>query len=171
MKSLSPDISKNFVSLKCCLLNICFNLIRMRRVLLIGHILSIIAGSLIYIMFRTTSLRMFNWFDTLGLNHQILSLRNINIEVVEKLPSWFKYSLPDGLWVFSYVCLILLIWSESEVKKYLFWVLVIPSIAIISEFGQLANILPGTFDPVDIIFYLLGTFLPFTITNYSTIKI
>jgi len=114
---------------------------------------------------------MFNWFDTLGLNHQILSLRNINIEVVEKLPSWFKYSLPDGLWVFSYVCLILLIWSESEVKKYLFWVLVIPSIAIISEFGQLANILPGTFDPVDIIFYLLGTFLPFTITNYSTIKI
>lgn len=142
----------------------------MKRKLLYGHIISLLTGGLIYILFRTSTLKMFLWFDSLGLTETINTVRNMTLDYSNQLPNWVKFSLPDGLWIFSYVCLLLLIWSDSEIKKSLPWILVIPIVAILSEFGQLPNIVPGTFDPVDLVFYLTGTILPFLITKSLTIK-
>ena len=142
----------------------------MKRKLLYGHILSLLTGGLIYILFRTTSLKMFRWFDNLGLTEIITIARNITLKYSNQLPNWIKFSLPDGLWIFSYVCLLLLIWSDSELKKSIPWVLIVPAVAILSEIGQLPEIVPGTYDPIDLIFYLLGTITPFLIIKSLTIK-
>lgn len=142
----------------------------MKRKLLYGHILSLLTGGLIYILFRTSTLKMFSWFDKLGLTETINSARSLTLHFSEILPNWFKFSLPDGLWIFSYVCLLLLIWRDKGIRKSIHWTLIIPIIAIISELGQLTNIVPGTFDPVDLTFYLLGTILPFLIVKSSIIK-
>jgi hypothetical protein len=74
---------------------------------------------------------------------------------------WFKYSLPDGLWLFSYTVLMLEIWKQRINKESLFWIFILPFIALFSEFLQLFKVIPGTFDFIDLIFYSLGTILPF----------
>ena len=127
----------------------------MKKQLLFGHLLTLIIGGLIYISFRTDSLLMFKWFAALSLDSQIENLRDTTFTIREHLPNWFLFSLPDGLWVFSYVTLTLLIWGNSINKRNLFWVFLIPFIAISSELLQLFNIAPGTFDAIDLIFYII----------------
>lgn len=144
----------------------------MKIKLFLGHFLSLFFGGMIYILFRSSNLKMFKWFDKLGMNNVIDTLR-INFMVLgENVPNWFKYSLPDGLWVFSYVCLLLMIWSDKKGKESLFFIFIIPLIAFFSELGQIVNIVPGTFDITDIIFYSLGTFAPFLLRfNLKTYNI
>ena len=87
------------------------------------------------------------------------------------LPDWLLFSLPDGLWVFSYVSLILLLWDNRLNGYNSFWVFLIPFLAIASEFGQLLGFVSGTFDITDLIFYILGTTLPIILyTNQISIN-
>lgn len=133
----------------------------MKKQLLFGQLLTLIIGGLIYISFRTDHLLMFKWFAALSLDSQIEILRDTTFTLREHLPNWFVFSLPDGLWIFSYVTLTLLIWGNSINKRNLFWVFLIPFIAISSELLQLFNIAPGTFDSIDLIFYIIGAISPF----------
>ena len=133
----------------------------MRRQQLILHIISLITGSLIYICFRTNTLVMFKWFVKLMLTSAINAIREYSLPFSDKLPSWFLYSLPDGLWIFSYICLMMFIWRQIINRNNLFWFTLLPMIAILSEIGQLFQIVPGTFDIIDIVFYVVGSFLPF----------
>lgn len=143
----------------------------MRRQQIILYITTLTIGSLIYICFRTDTLIMFNWFDKLMLNGVIDNLREFTLPHKSKLPSWFLYSLPDGLWIFSYVCLMLSIWGRKINTNNLFWFTLIPVIAIFSEIGQLIKVVPGTFDVVDLSLYVIGFFLPFvTFTNNYKLK-
>lgn len=143
---------------------------KVKTKLLLLQTSSLFIGGLIYVLFRSYSLTMFIWFDVLGLSNIIESARNISLQYSGTLPSWVLYSLPDGLWIFSYVCLTTLIWFDSSIKKLLTWVLIIPIVAILSEVGQLSTFIPGTFDIIDILFYLLGTVLPLLIYFFLTIK-
>lgn len=133
----------------------------MKKQLLFGHLLTLILGGLIYISFRTDSLVMFKWFVALSLDTPIEYLRETTLTAKQHFPNWFLFSLPDGLWVFSYISLILLIWGNNINKRNLFWAFLIPFIAISSELGQLFNIVPGTFDAIDLTFYIMGTISPF----------
>ena len=135
----------------------------MRRQQLILHIISLVTGSLIYICFRTSTLVMFKWFDKLMLTGAITAIREYSLPFRDKLPSWFLYSLPDGLWMFSYICLMLFVWGRKMNMTHLFWFTLLPMIAILSEMGQLFQVVPGTFDIIDIVFYVAGSFLPFVI--------
>jgi hypothetical protein len=77
------------------------------------------------------------------------------------LPNWFLFSLPDGLFLFSYVSLMLAIWNKEVARSGIFWVSSIPVLIILSELGQLFLVVPGTFDIVDLLFYVAGTCIPF----------
>lgn len=134
---------------------------KMKKQLLFGHLLTLITGGLIYISFRTDSLVMFKWFAALSVDTPIEYLRETTLTVKERFPDWFLFSLSDGLWVFSYISLTLSIWSNNINKRNLFWVFLVPFIAITSELGQLFNIVPGTFDAVDLTFYITGAISPF----------
>ncbi|OXA79129.1 hypothetical protein SAMN05444397_102370 [Flavobacterium aquidurense] len=135
--------------------------------LYIGHIFTLCSGSLIYILFRTPSLRMFFWFEKLHFLDFIKSLRSFTITNVNNFPDFVLYSLPDGLWVFSYVSFILYQWENKIKSENLVWIFIIPIISITSELGQIIKIVPGTFDITDLLMYSLGTLLPFLIYHKS----
>ena len=139
----------------------------MKKQISFGHIGTLLLGGLIYILFRSSSLLMFDWCNKIGLSNSINSLRDYTNPIVKEIPHWFLYSLPDGLWIFSYISLILYIWQNSVSFKNISWILIIPILAIGSEIGQLLGLVSGTFDFADLVFYILGMTLPFIIFNKS----
>lgn len=107
-------------------------------------------GGMIYILFRSLSLKMFSWFEFLGWMNHIHRFRG---EVQHwELPMWVKFALPDGLWVLSYILLIGCIWNFDypKAKGVMF---LLPLIAINSELLQAINVVKGTFDSVDLLCY------------------
>lgn len=129
----------------------------------IGHLFTLLSGSLLYILFRTSNLKMFNWFEKLNILSFINTLRDSTTIYTDYLPNIILYSLPDGLWLFSYVSLVLFLWKNEIRNENLFWIFIVPIISIFSELGQLIKIVPGTFDLADLVMYLSGTILPFII--------
>lgn len=110
---------------------------------------------------------MFDWYYRIGLLNPINNLReSINLKAND-IPHWFLYSLPDGLWIFSYISLMLFVWKNSVSFKSIVWILIIPILAIGSEVGQLLSFMSGTFDFTDLVFYILGTILPFLFYHKS----
>lgn len=139
---------------------------------IIKALIPVTLGGLIYITYRSHSLIMFSWFDSLGLSNLIHSFRANEYLQRVIVPGWFKYSLPDALWLYSFVYFTLLIWKFKINARSLFWILLSPVIGIGSEIGQLLKLLPGTFDMVDLLFLLLATILPFVKTpQFRTLKI
>lgn len=124
-------------------------------------IVLLIFGGFIYVIFRSEDLLMFNWFRSLGLNNIVIKLRDgyglMNIQ------DWVKYNMPAGLWLFSYMLVIDSIWDDSNSSAYKYFITILPVFAIISEVMQFFQILPGTFDIMDVIIYVFAIFLFLTI--------
>ncbi|WP_143884253.1 hypothetical protein [Chryseobacterium binzhouense] len=135
--------------------------------LIFGSVASLILGTLIYILFRSSTLKVFTWLDFVGIHILDSKIRKSALATSNYIPDWVLMSLPDGLWLFSYVCLMLYIWKNSITFFNLFWISVIPAIAIASEVAQGLGILQGTFDTMDLIFYLFGGVLPLYIFKDS----
>lgn len=113
--------------------------------------LPVFLGGLIYIIWRSTSLLMFSWFDGFGLTSLINALRNISFAV----PGWVIYSLPSGLWIYSFSFILIYIWHDAKSKSKYLWMSLAPIIALGSELGQLIGVIPGTFDLADIALYMV----------------
>ena len=138
----------------------------MKKQLIFGSFLTLLVGGLIYILFRTSTLKMFSWYETIGLGELTNVMRKMTFQFSDKIPEWILFSLPDGLWIFSYV-LMLFIWQNSVSIKNIFWISIIPILAIGSELGQLFGLVIGTFDIADLLFYIFGMTLPFILFTKS----
>ena len=112
--------------------------------------LPLVFGGCIYVLWRSTSLLMFRWFDAAGLSPAIEDARLVAACVRSHLPGWFLYSVPDAAWVSCGVLLFAAIWSGSCHPARHFWLLLAPSLALGGEFAQLLRLLPGTFDIADV---------------------
>ena len=124
-------------------------------------LLILCVGGLIYIGFRDTSLLMFTWFNHLGLTEHIGTVRNIfNSEGVY---GWVKNSLPDGLWLFSYMFLVDVIWNGSKSVSSHVFIYYLPLLALLSEILRYWGVGPGVFDWIDVVSYLLAILLYITI--------
>ena len=131
---------------------------------------TLLLGGLIYVSFRIESLRMFSWFNSINFSKVIYKIRMYSLNYESTVPDWVKYSLPDGLWLFSFISLILITWKNEINSSNLFWLIGLPLIALLSEIGQSISIIRGTFDWTDIAMYLFGFILPF-IKNKKSITI
>lgn len=109
-------------------------------------------GGCIYIAFRSTSLRMFGWFDHLGMHDFIMGIRYLTSEI--QVPAFIRYSIPDGLWTLSYILLMDVIWAPDLRKRILFGS-IIPVVGGFSEILQCFHIVKGTFDIIDLLCYLV----------------
>ena len=139
----------------------------MKYKLIFGSLASLILGTLIYILFRASSLKVFTWLDAIGIHILNSTIRKSALAISPSLPQWVLLSLPDGLWLFSYVSLMLYIWKNSITVQNLFWITVVPAIAIASEIAQYFGLLQGTFDLMDLLLYILGGILPLLIFKNS----
>ena len=130
---------------------------------------------MIYLVFRVSTLKVFTWLDFIGIDFLHSNLRKDSVNLIPLIPDWFIYSFPDGIWIFSYVILMISIWNFKMNAQSIFWIIIIPIIAILSEIFQFFGFVSGTFDIFDLMFYLLGFILPFILLkkqlNYKLLKL
>ena len=137
-----------------------------RIVKLLIAILALSLGGLIYIVFRSENLLMFRWFNNLGLQEIVSKLRFDYGQT--NVWNWVNYNMPACLWLFSYMFVMDALWNNDNNMIYQVFIYVLPVVAILSEFLQLINILPGTFDIIDLISYAISIILFITIKKLST---
>ena len=117
----------------------------------------IIAGGLIYLLYRPQNLLLFRITDYMGLNPYIDSLRDDASNLL--LPSIIINSVPAGLWTASYLIMMYSCTKFYNRKTRLLLSLPLPISAIILEFMQLFGLCPGTFDIYDLVCYIIPLIL------------
>lgn len=86
------------------------------------------------------------------------------------VPQWFIYSLPDGLWSFAYMQIMVVVWNKSpNVKLKLLFIFIIPVLGIIVEFLQFSDVFYGTGDLSDIALYMISIII-FCMTSKKTLQ-
>lgn len=130
-------------------------------------LLPIILGGMIYVLFRPLSLKMFDWFELIGLMDIILKMRDFSQNYLF-FPNWFYYALPDGLWTYAFTSSFMLIWGKSSTLKY--WLAIPFILSIIPELLQYFNLLVGTFDLYDLLFQFFGFFISFLYFSFKQLS-
>lgn len=129
----------------------------------------LLVGVGIYFLYRSRNLFYFKIFETHPLIYEyVIKIRDIAWHYRKYLPLWSVYSLPDGLWLFSFGAILLI-----DRIFYFFHLAIFTCIyifMIILEFLQKSfgghGTLLGTFDKFDIIFFTLGYIFIVLISNY-----
>jgi len=123
----------------------------------------LLTGAFLYILFRSRNHLAFYAADALGLRNFIDSLRASVADV--ETPEFVRFNLPDCLWSTSYILIADFIFREESQWARLKWVSAIPLIGIGSELLQFAGLLPGVYDPLDLVAYFLPLGCYFIFTN------
>ena len=123
-------------------------------------VIPLLLGGLIYVIYRADTLIMFSWFHQFRLQGITDAFRSNTFLQKLAIPDWIKFSLPDALWLFSFTYTMLLFWDFTITKQSIVWICLAPVVGLVSELGQLVNIIPGTFDIIDLILLILAAFLP-----------
>lgn len=116
-------------------------------------VLLLAAGGLTYILFRpaeTLLVRLAGW---LGMGGETDRWREAAAGLTP--PEWVVYSLPAGLWALSYVLIIDSLTQGQPRKGRVVAISFIPLMGAGSELLQAFGLLLGTFDWLDLLFYLL----------------
>ncbi len=117
------------------------------------------AGSLVYLLARPPSLRIFGWVEGVGLSDSLGRAREVGHSVALGLPAWVVFSLPHALWVYAFAWLISALWDHRATRQSILWLLVAPALGVGWELGQRVGIVPGTFDWLDLVLALGATAL------------
>ena len=122
--------------------------------LAIGVVLPVLLGGFTYILWRDTGMLMFVWAQDLGLMPTVMSLREWAAPARDSLPEWFLFSFPDGVWVFSCTAFFARLWPDGPAWMRWGWISLGTVLAVGGEIGQLTPLVPGTFDVMDLVYYL-----------------
>ena len=113
---------------------------------------------LIYFQYRN-NIEFFKWLGVFKLNNNACIHNNIL--------SYIIFSLPVGLFLFSIMIFLNLLWNKQKEKYYYFIIILI--ILLTHEYLQKANPIYGTYDLLDlltiIIFFLFGLLTSFILRN------
>lgn len=114
-------------------------------------VFSVATGTVIYLLWRPVDIVAFDWADYLGLSGAIIAVRDAIGPPPVSLPHWVLYSTPNALWTFAFVAAVGLVWRGSRSRERAIWLSVPVLIAIGSEVGQAAGLVPGTYTWADLI--------------------
>ena len=113
----------------------------------------LVCGCLIYLLFRSKTLNIYQWSLALGISTPIEHARGLVHGWV--VSDFIRFSLPDGLYCAAYILLIDTIWrNDKRILKYYF-LSVVPIMTISSELLQYYGLVRGTFDIADLLCYLV----------------
>jgi len=141
-------------------------LYRYKKIMLMSSgIICFLLSTLIYILFRPTSLLLFHWINYFGFMDKIFIFRSYFSPVKDIIPFYLIYSIPFGLWVISYMTFIKIIWCESKSYSYDIFFWSVPIISFISEMFQYFGVISGTFDLTDLVILGITIILGFIIKN------
>ncbi len=122
-----------------------------QRLQILAGVILLVAGGLIYTLFRPTTLLGFRLTDAIGLSPLI---NNWRTALATQQPAPFiVYCLPNGLWSAAFILIMDRLFAHQPQRQRLCWTAVIPGIGIAAELLQAVGIVPGTFDWLDILCY------------------
>lgn len=136
------------------------------KAFLLNVILPLFIGGLLYIFFRDQSLRMFRWFGQLGLSEYMRDIRASVYPMARYVPDWAVYSLPDGLWVYSFSSAHHMLWKGNRAALG-FFLMMAMIFGCGAEAMQALGLVSGTFDWTDFIFCLSAVLLSIIIQYIS----
>lgn len=120
----------------------------------------LLIGSLIYLLWRPSTLLVFAWLDVVGLEKPVQWVRAFSLPVLPDIPSWIVYSLPNGVWAYAFTSSMCLVWRGKATGCSgirFFWISLGPMLGIGSEISQLFGAVPGVFDRLDLILLSLAS--------------
>jgi len=130
--------------------------IRARRINSLIAGIAVFTGGMIYVLCRSSDYSFFHWIRWLGFDGELTFLRARILPVGHKLPEWFVFSMPDGLWSLALTLIMLTIWMGSHsILKYV-WYATIPILVFGYELLQWTGMVGGTFCFTDIILVAAG---------------
>lgn len=113
--------------------------------------LPVAIGAGIYVLWRTQRLPVFDWLTWAGFSGVVEWLRQV-APAASALPDWVIFTLPDALWVYAVTACAALIWVDAPgTWARRFWLSGGLVMGAGSELGQAFGIVPGTFDPHDLV--------------------
>ena len=128
-----------------------------RKTYILLSALLISIGELVYILYRPLTLYMFKPLEVMGLLDDVRALRSAHwLPPIETVPEWVVYSLPDGMWLLSYMFAMEFIWNNDGKHIRLFFVWAMPVAIIAHEFCQLMGLASGTWDILDLTSYSIA---------------
>ena len=135
------------------------------RTILLHVITPLLVGSLIYIVWRSDRLLVFSWLEAVGLTIPAGHIRESARNVHHILPHWCLFSLPDGLWAYSFVATMTLIWGRISNAINGMWIGVASLLGCGSEILQSCHWLPGTYETADLVAYAAGSVFAYCLTS------
>lgn len=112
-------------------------------------IITLLIGGLIYLFFRQ---------NILALQYICNSewLKSINIKITHHsiFIDWLIYNLPDALWYYSLLSFMIAFYNKTIFNRILFIIAIL--LPFIWESLQYFRVLSGTYDNIDITFYVIA---------------
>ena len=131
---------------------------------------AMLAGGMIYVLWRSDTLLMFAWFDALGMRPAVGMLREYAALHFQALPHWVVFSLPQALWLFSGILYFQCIWRGANAASSMLWTGAFVAIAFGFELGQLLNLVPGYFDVWDALSLIAAYLLALAVLDFTSTR-
>lgn len=127
-------------------------------------VVAIATGGMIYLWLRPGSIRFFSWMEWAGFSELVEALRKPVPQPPEIMADWMVYSLPNGLWAFSYALIIGRLWWGRKASMRYFWLSSIPLVGMGYELLQYLGAIPGTFCYQDLLMCATGVGMGFSLS-------
>lgn len=133
-------------------------------------VIFLLSGCCIYFLFRSKTLRIYQWCSAIGISDSIDVCRGYLQGW--HIPDVVKYSFPDGLYNAAYILFMDAIWSKVKSSYKYAIILLVPFFTITSELLQYYGIIKGTYDVYDLTCYSAPVFIYiiFRINNINNLK-
>ena len=133
------------------------------RLMLIMVLLCMSLGAVIYFITRSEGIYLNQWLSQFNNGKVLFFFQSLLTNA--QLPDWVIYSLPDALWMFCLVTIILILWDFRLNKHSMLWVFLAACTGIFFEVFQGLGFVRGTFDWTDLLFIVLAVFIPLLFTR------
>ena len=96
----------------------------------------------------------YRWARFAGMTEAVARWRAWAAPARDLFPEWALFSLPDGAWVFACTAFFARLWPDGPWWLRATWIGMGSVLAVGGEVGQAVGLVPGTFDPIDVVAYL-----------------
>lgn len=127
-------------------------IVRDKILLICISVLCLLIGGAIYLIFRPRTLYMFSCIPNRIM--ELLDATKHFFNIGENI-DFVIYNLPAGLWTISYIILMQLIMTNARSISRILWTYSLPLCLTLVEILQLCKFVPGTFDILDIVVYII----------------
>ena len=134
----------------------------------VAGVLMLLAGGMVYLLCRPHTILINHVASYLGFDPLLANMRDWM--QTHRLSHLWVYSLPAGLWAASYVTIVHAFSKSLSLFERLSFAALMPLVGALSELLQGIGLVPGTFDPIDIVCYITPYLLYFAIMLFSRNK-